>query len=163
MNEQSASSWQRRGSSLLFDQTTLGPLLLNDNLISLRQSLGWLEQWPAEPPTSPTILIGGLETCLDQLDVDEAEIFLQEKIRRLVEGAQSNWQRCGLVFGFSKPANTFQVNTTTDELTYIRTDQKTIHLARSLWGGATVGDVVRLVRNDGKEVVTLGYHVVRSS
>jgi hypothetical protein len=38
MREMSSSSWLRRGSSIVFDHSTLGPLIAGGALVSLRKA-----------------------------------------------------------------------------------------------------------------------------
>ena len=50
MRDMSSSAWLRRGSSIVFDRLTLGPLIGGGALVSMREALGWMNAWPAEPP-----------------------------------------------------------------------------------------------------------------
>lgn len=60
MREMSSSSWLRRGSSIVFDHYTLGPLIAGGALVSLRKAIGWMNSWPAKPVgRGQTVLVGG--------------------------------------------------------------------------------------------------------
>jgi hypothetical protein len=50
MDSISTDVWKRRGSSIVFHQESLGPLIADDALISLRQVLGWIGSVPSVPP-----------------------------------------------------------------------------------------------------------------
>ena len=164
MREESGTRWQRRGSSIVFDSEILSPLLIGQSLISLRTFLGWLEDWPDDPPgDSKTILVGGLEPCLELYTPEEAESFLRYRIRPVVEEFQTRWDQRGLVFGFGKPSRAFQLDPTSDEMTYIRQDRKVIRLAYSLWNGGAAMDLTQIVRPTNKGNDVIGYYVPRLS
>src|SRR5690242_394101 len=92
--------WQRRGTSIVFDKTMLGPLLASGVLISLREALSWLHEWPVSSPVSSrSVLVAGLDTVLDVLPKDEAEHFVRERVRRLIAEFQDRWVDHALIFG----------------------------------------------------------------
>lgn len=164
MNEQSNSSWQRQGSTILFDPEALSPLLNAGCLISLRQFLTWKEAWPTTPPgNGETVLVVGLEAYLELLPPEEAEEFLRHRIRHLIEEFQYKWQRCGLVFGFTRPSTVFQVSSTDEEMVYALAGGKQVRLAYALWNGGVAMNLTQLVRDDGKNTKIIGYHVRRLS
>ena len=49
MQDMSSSAWNRRGSSVVFDPLPLGPLIEAGALVSMREALRWMNDWPAEP------------------------------------------------------------------------------------------------------------------
>jgi hypothetical protein len=74
MRGMSSSAWLRRGSSIVFDRFTLGPLIVGDALVSMREALKWMNAWPAEPPgNGQTVLVCGIETVLDVMEPAEAQ------------------------------------------------------------------------------------------
>ena len=164
MKELSTSSWQRQGSTILFDPEALSLLLRAGCLISLRQFLTWEQQWPPIPPgNGQTVLVAGLEAYLELLPPEKTEYFLRFKIRRLIEDFQYEWQRCGLVFGFTRPASVFKVLSTNEEMVYMLTGGKHIRLAHGLWNGGAAMDIAQLVKYDGSNKTVIGYHVRRLS
>jgi len=166
MREMSSSAWLRRGSSIVFDKHSLGPLITDVCLVSLRKALSWTKAWPARPPNDgQTVLVGGLETCLEVFSPEDAEAFLRNRVKPLVLEFQSHWDQRGLVFGFGKSAKAFVVTPSDEEVLFIRQDQQRVRLSYSLWDGSATMNVTRLVRDDretGKRV-TIGYHVPRIS
>ena len=101
MRDMSSSAWLRRGSSIVFDRFTLGPLIGEGALVSMREALRWMNAWPAEPPgNGRTVLVGGLETLLDVLDPLAAMDFLKKRLNPFVQEFQARWDQRGLVFGF---------------------------------------------------------------
>ena len=77
MESISSTVWQRKGSSIIFDQDVLGKFISQGAVISLRIALGWMNKIPAHPPvTGKTIVISGLETIVETLPPEDAEEFL---------------------------------------------------------------------------------------
>jgi len=92
MREMSSSAWLRRGSSIIFDRITLGPLIGGSALVSLREALGWMKSWPLKPPgNGQTVLVGGIETFLEILEPRDAERFLRNRIKPFVQEFQERW------------------------------------------------------------------------
>ncbi len=161
MRELQTSSWLRQGSSIVCDRSKLGPLITSGCLISLREALGWLRNWPDAPRNNGnTVLVGGLETCLDLLSVRDAEEFIRSDVRKFVLEFQTRWDRRGLVFGFSTAAKLHH-RASDDEILF-KQSGKEIRLSHSLWNGTATVDIARLVADDGSGT-TLGYHVRRIS
>jgi len=161
MRDMSASSWLRQGSSIVFDKTKLGPLVTSGCLISLREALSWIEHFPLAPKNgADTVLVGGLETCLDLLPASDAETWVRTHVRRFIVKFQNEWDRRGLVFGFSTPNKV--IHQISDDEVLFKSNNKVIRLSHALWNGTATVDVARLVTDD-REVNTVGYHVRRIS
>lgn len=158
-------TWQHRGSSIVFDRSTLGPLITSGAMVSLRDALSWMTKWPASPPASArTLLICGLETCVDILPPEDVEQFLRAKIRPFIQEFQARWDQCGLVFGFSSCEHSFKETATEEDVTWVRHDRKLIDLSRWVWNGSSTLNLARIIRTDEKQNVSVvGYHVPRIS
>ena len=165
MNDMTSSGWQRRGSSVVFHKEMLGPLIAAGCLVSLREALAWMQGWPADPPgNGETVLVGGLETCLDVMPTEEADRFLCARIKPYIQEFQSRWDQRALVFGFGCSASRFQVDPFEDVL-FTGPSDKVIKLSAGLWNGAAKHDLYRLfMRNvaTGKDEVG-GFYVRRLS
>lgn len=160
------TAWQRKGSCIIFDRKSLGPLIAADALVSLRQAMSWLNALPAVPPvTGRTILVSGLETIIETMEPLEAEEFLCKRVRPLLIHIQSRWTDCGIVFGFSTHPKAFEETSFEEEVLFGRRDQKKVRLSEGLWDGSATLNMKRLVReaDQPEQETTIGYHVARIS
>lgn len=166
MDSISTTVWQRKGSSVVFDQHSLGEFIEGGAMVSLREVLGWINKFPSTPPVSgKTILITGLDTVIETMPLNEAEEFLAKRIRPLLIELQSRWTDCGVVFGFSSHEKSFEEVSLDEEVHFHRRDKQTVHLSESLWDGSATMNTKRIIREDaetGKEVI-VGYYVARIS
>lgn len=74
--------WKRRGVSLLWDGDTLAVLTGPERVLSMRQFFALVGKWPAELPSNggKTLVVAGLEGCLDLLAPPEAASWLQSDV-----------------------------------------------------------------------------------
>jgi len=166
MREMSSSAWLRRGSSIVFDKHRLGPLITDGCLVSLREALSWIKAWPDSPLIEgQTVLVGGLETCLEVLSPEDAEALLRNRVKPFVLEFQSRWDQRGLVFGFGTSEKSFEVTSSNEEVLFLRRDRRRIRLSYSLWDGSATMNVTRLIRYDKQtsKRITIGYNVPRIS
>ena len=162
----SSSVWQRKGSSVVFDQKSLGGLISTGAVISLREALSWSKGIPAIPPVAGrTILVSGLETIIETMEPQDGEEFLRRRIRPLLVSLQNQWTDYGVVFGFSSHAKAFEETSLDEEVLFRRRDRKTVRLSKGLWDGSTALNMKRIVREGDKpgEEVIVGYYVARIS
>jgi len=158
--------WQRKGSSIVFDQKSLGPFIADGSVISLRQMLSWTKGLPENPPVpGKTILVSGLETIVETMASQEAEAFLSRRIRPLIIDLQNCWNNCGMVFGFSAHRNAFKETSLEEEVLFQRRDKKQIRLSEGLWDGSAAINMKRIVREGDKpeSEIIIGYYVARIS
>ncbi len=166
MDTISNTVWQRKGSCLIFNKTTLTPFLKQGCIVSLRQALSWIKSFPSDPPVKgKTILVCGLETMVETLPPDEIDDFLTGHIRPLLITLQNRWPACGIVFGFSSHPNTFKESQMREEVLFKRRDRVKVSLSEGIWGPGTALNMKRISdpeQKPGKEVV-VGYYVARIS
>ena len=88
--------WMRRGISLLWDAECLAAVCTPKQVASLRQFLGLhAADWPEaeyEPlmvNDGKTLVVAGLESAIDALPPDEAEVWLCEVVYKAMAGFQS--------------------------------------------------------------------------
>jgi hypothetical protein len=166
MEEIESTVWHRRGSSIVWDSATLAPFLADGCLVSLREVLGWRKTWPAASPAgNHTILVGGLEACLELLAPTEAENFLRQEVKPLIREFQRRWDSHGLVFGFGASEGAFRVDAVSEEIQFVRRDQTAVRLSFAMWDGSTGLQLSRLVQTSSaaKGSATIGYYVPRIS
>ena len=164
MRDMSSSAWLRRGSSIVFDRLTLGPLIGAGALVSLREALSWMNAWPTEPPgNGQTVLVCGIETFLDVMEPGEAENFLKNKVNPFVQEFQGRWDQRGLVFGFGTHERSFMLTALDEEVLFIRRDGERVRLSYSLWDGSATMNLARLIREGQGNSITFGYYVARIS
>lgn len=162
----SNSVWQRKGSSIVFDQISLGPFIENGSVISLRQLMSWAAGLPVQPPVpGKTILVAGLETVVETMAYPDVAYFLARRIRPIIIDIQSRWSTCGVVFGFSVHPNTFSETTLEEEVLFHRRDKQAVRLSDGLWDGTASNSLKRIVREgDRPETeIAVGYYVARIS
>lgn len=164
MRDMSSSAWLRRGSSIVFDRVTLGPLIAGGALVSIREAFKWMNDWPSEPPGGgQTVLVCGIETFLDVMEASEAENFLKSRVKPFVQEFQARWDQRGLIFGFGTHESSFKLKTSDEEVLFIRRDGDQVRLSYSLWDGSATMNVARLVRDEQGNNITVGYYVARIS
>jgi hypothetical protein len=167
MDTISNTAWQRKGSSIVFDQLSLSPFIADGSVVSLRQMLSWKNALPSHPVVpGKTILISGLETIIETMATQEAEEFLSSRIRPLLKDLQNTpWRDYGLVFGFSAHCNAFKETPLAEEVLFHRRDQKEIRLSEGLWDGSATLYMKRIVRDGDKpnSEIIAGYYVDRIS
>ena len=74
MQEMTASTWKRTGSSMIWHPTLLADRVRDIEPVSLRTLIGWLRDGFPEstPGGKKTVLIGGLQTAVETVIVVEA-------------------------------------------------------------------------------------------
>jgi len=166
MNSISNDVWKRKGSSVIFDQSSLAPLISDGSLLSLRAFLGWSNDLPVNPPIpGKTIFVGGLETVLETMEPLEADSFLIQRIRPMLIQIQNTWTGTAVVFGFSSHRKAFEETSLDEEVLFRRRDRKTIRLSDGLWDGSATVNMKRVVCEATPEnsEQTVGYYVARIS
>ena len=169
MKTLSATSWQRKGSTLLFGSAEIQDLLKKKSMVSLQKFLTWGGNIPDDPPIpedSSTILVCGLETVMDTLPPKEAEDFLRRKVRSVIKNVQDIWTDTGIVFGFPQGYQRFQeTQGSQEEVLFLRSDNQAIRISEGLWDGTADLNMQRIETSfiTDKQLVTIGYHVRRIS
>jgi hypothetical protein len=164
MKELSADSWKRQGSSVIWDKDSLQALLPTASLVSLREFLSWHDAWPAQlPRPSRTILVAGLQTCLEVLNADEGEAFLLNRVQALIRRQQSRLERFGVIFEFHTASlRAFEVTQREEDISYKRAAQSLVPLSAPLWGRGTSAEIQILLRSSQSRD-HIGFHVRRIS
>lgn len=136
------SVWQRRGTSWIWDSEARSQICQAHEVWSLRQFLNATGKWPEQLPSNhgKTLVIAGLDGCLDLLSPDDAGTWLAEEIKKAVLSFQDFWEgEAALVFWLPCGAGRFAVNPATDEVSWRCSAPNTtsqVDFGRILWGGA---------------------------
>lgn len=78
--------WQRRGTSWLWDEEARNQVCVASEVWSLRQFLQAQGRWPDDLPSNDnqTLVVAGLDGCLDLLAPEQGEIWLGETIKSAI-------------------------------------------------------------------------------
>src|SRR3546814_270365 len=73
--------WQRRGTSWIWDEEARNQVCAADEVWSIRQFLRAAGKWPEDLPSNQnnTLVVAGLDGCLDLLNPNEAETWLGDR------------------------------------------------------------------------------------
>jgi hypothetical protein len=136
------TSWRRRGFTLLWGPRVLAEVCSPGQVRSIRQfselSHCWAEDLPAEG--AKTLVVAGLEGCLDCLRPDDAEGWVEPILKPLILGFQDWYEgQAGLIFWLPGGRQRIRMERATESYHwYCAPPQKdlTIPLGRILWAGA---------------------------
>ena len=170
MQEMTASTWKRTGSSIVWHPDLLADLVRDIEPTPLRELLGWLKTgFPEDTPGGhQTVLIGGLQTVVDTMmqanAPDIVEGWVRANVQASVRIAQHHWPKVGMVFVMDGPESLARLNEG-DEIVYFgrgNDRSRKVKLSSGLWNGAASGEgAYQLLVENSREVG--GYFVKRLS
>ena len=146
--------WQRKGISVIWDNSILTELIKNNRVISLREFFIYYEKgWPEdEMPfiNNDLLLVAGLEAALDTLESSTAEEWVTAVVYKCIYDFQA-WAEgeYALVFWMSK-ADRWKEHIEENRYTWLcdgKDRGKEIELGRGIWNGAQQS--VQRVESDG--------------
>jgi|SRR6185312_3575505 len=144
MQEMTASTWKRTGSSMIWHPLLLAELVREIEPVSLRTLIGWLgNDFPDDTPGGKrTVLVGGLQTAVETMMQSKTPAEVEDWVRQYAMAAvrmsKGHWPDVGLVFVMDGPASLFDLNEG-DEIVYFgrgRDRGRKVRLSRALWNGA---------------------------
>ncbi len=150
MKVMSDHGWTRTGISLLWGAETLAGLASPAEICSIRQFFEFSSNWPDDLPSGGgrTIIVAGVEGCLDSLDPDEAESWLEEDLKPKILGFQEEYVRqAGLVLwlpGGRKRVEMARANESYHWHCAPPNKDRILDIGRMLWAGAEP-DAVRIL------------------
>lgn len=150
--------WQRRGISWLWDSEALGQVCKAGEVWPIRQFLRAVGQWPDELPSNEgqTLVVAGLDGCLDLLTPSDSEIWLGDEVKRAILSFQDYSQgEAALVFWLPGGHGRILVNQATDAVGWRCAGQHRdaqIDFGRILWGEAREYPQEVLLRDSTKPV-----------
>jgi hypothetical protein len=134
--------WQRRGVSWIWDDEALHNVAKPSEVLSLRQLLRSDGHWPDDLPSNNghTMVVAGLDACLDLLSPDEADTWLADELKHAILAFQDYYQGdAALVFWLPSGQRRIHVQTASDAVIWRcgapHGDQQ-IDFGRLLWGEA---------------------------
>lgn len=137
-------NWSRRGCSFLWSSTKLAELCNPSEVYSVRQffELGRDRSWPRDLPSGNgnTLIVAGLEGCLDTLTPDDAETWLERDLKARMLAFQAEYEgQAGLVFFLATGQKRLQMNRATETYALLCAPPfapQTLAFGRVLFGGA---------------------------
>ena len=164
MKDMDATTWKRRGSSIVWSPDLLGSLITDGSVVPLRTALCWMtDGFPDDTPDgSSTVLLGGLQAVLETAgSAGEAFEWLRANIMPLLREVQGHWPRVGIVFGMAGPRSLFHLNEG-DDLVYFgrsKDRSKNVRITLGMWNGAATGEGAYRLMTTGPKKEVGGYHV----
>lgn len=147
--------WSRRGFALLWDVRMLVQLVNPRHVVSLRQFFALSGNWPEDLPAAEgdALVVSGLEGCLDVLNTDDAERWIEQDLKEAILSFQDNYQgQAGLVFWLPSGRHRISMRGASEQYYWKHRNSGTEGLAigRLLFSGAE-NEVERLLDSeDGK-------------
>jgi hypothetical protein len=136
------TTWQRRGTSWIWDAVARDKVGSASEVWSLRQFLQAKGSWPEGLPSNDnqTLVVGGLEGALDVLSPTDAENWLGKAIKGAILSFQEFYDgEASLIFWIPSGRERLDINLATDDVSWCcahpHQDQR-IDFGRILWGQA---------------------------
>lgn len=145
--------WKRRGVSLLWGSEALSGLAQPQQVVSIRQFFAMVGQWPEDLPCNGgnTLVVAGMEGCVDLMDPVEAETWLKSDLLPAVLAFQDEYSlEAALVFWLPTGKNRVKMNRATEVYSWVCSaphSNQHLDLGRILWAGAEA-DVGRIIDPD---------------
>ena len=142
MNQTRDTVWQRRGTSWLWDAETLAQVCVASETWSLRQFMQASTNWPEDLPSnnSNTLVVAGLEGCLDLLTPGDAESWLGSDMKEAILSFQEFYDgQAALVFWLPSGEGRIIINSATDAVSWRCAPpnaRESLDFGRVLWGQA---------------------------
>ena len=148
--------WQRRGTSWLWDEEARNQVCVASEVWSLRQFLQSQGRWPDDLPSNDnqTLVVAGLDGCLDLLAPEQGEIWLGETIKSAILSFQDYYGgEAALIFWLPQGHSRLKQLVTNDAVLWLceapyRDNQ--IDFGRLLWGEANEYPQEILLREGAK-------------
>lgn len=142
--------WKRRGFSLLWGGEALSALTQPQQVLSIRQFFAMVGRWPEDLPCNGgnTLVVAGLEGCVDLMDPLEAETWLKNDLLPAVLAFQDEYSlEAALVLWLPTGKSRVKMNPATESYSWVCSaphSNQRLDLGRILWGGAE-SDVGRII------------------
>jgi hypothetical protein len=143
----------RRGFSLLWEPRVLEKIVAPGAVLSMREFASFLKTWPEDLPGSGgnALVVSGLQGCVDALDEQDAEEWLETDLKSSVLRFQEHYEgQAALILWIPSGRTRISMSTADEEYfwrTAAGTDAPKLPIGRCLWGGAEA-DVSRIIVSD---------------
>jgi hypothetical protein len=150
------SVWQRRGTSWIWDAEALAKVCKPSEVWSLRKFLLAVGHWPEDLPSNngATLVVAGLDGCLDLLAPPDAENWLSAEIKVAILSFQDFYGgEASLIFWLPSGAGRIKINSATDAVGWLCAaphSGQELDFGRLLWGEAREYPQEILLREGGK-------------
>jgi hypothetical protein len=135
-------SWARRGVTLLWGAKALNGLAEPTQIGSIRRFFELSRQWPEELPNGngKSLIIAGMEGCLDVLKPEDAESWLEQELKEAILSFQTEYEgQAGLVLWIPSGRQRIRMNKAAEQYLWRcghPFGEREIELGRILWAGA---------------------------
>lgn len=142
--------WCRRGISLLWGPQLLSEVAKPEEVLSIRGFMSLAEAWPEDLPSGGgcALVVAGVEACIDMMEPQDAESWLEEELRPRVISFQDEYNsQTALVLWLPDGRHRIRMARAADSYHWQCAhpwSDTTIPLGRLLWGGAE-SDVGRIL------------------
>ena len=142
MRQHRDTVWQRQGISWLWSAEALASVANAAEVWSLRQFFRAGRSWPDELPSNGgnTLVVAGLDGCLDLLRPEDAEVWLGGEIKEAILSFQEAFSgELALIFWLPEGKRRIHINSATDAVTWrcaAPHSAKSLDFGRVLWGEA---------------------------
>lgn len=154
--------WPRRGFALLWEATTLVEIVPPAEVLSLRQFFALANDWPEELPAAggDAMVVSGLEGCLDVLDADDAQRWIETDLKEAVLSFQDHYQgQAGLIFWMPSGRHRISMKGASEQYFWKHRSSGAdgLPIGRLLFSGAE-SEVERLLNSESDNVDYDGKH-----
>jgi hypothetical protein len=125
-------------------------------VISIRQFFELAKRWPEELPSTDgnTLIVSGLEGCLDILEMNDAEKWIEHDLKDLILSFQEEYEgQAALIFWVPSGTSKITMTGSSEEYFYrhVGKSGRGLHLGRFLYSGAE-NEVERILDSSNGEV-----------
>lgn len=145
------TTWTRRGCSLLWDPRALATCAQPKEVVSIREFFLMSRNWPTDLPSNDgaALMVAGVEGCLDALDAESAETWVERDLRQRIFAFQDEYQNdAALIFWLPSGRQRIHYSLASDEYSWTGMGDERLPLGRLLWAGAR-SDAERIVIGPG--------------
>ncbi len=148
--------WQRRGTSWIWDEEARNQICVAGEVWSLRRFLQAVGNWPDDLPSnsSNTLVVAGLEGCLDLLTPEDAEAWLGDVTKQAILSFQDAYDgQAALIFWLPSGQGRIKFHPATDSIEWrcaAPHSDNLLAFGRILWGEANEYPQDILLREGGK-------------